>query len=231
MINHRQTDLITGLPGPVMGYLMPALTVLKPEKECNTLTTSLLITHPKLWAQSMWSPQIPHVGGTVLEVVACFVLLLAHWGLKPFSYFLQALSPYLFIPRQWIEKVKILVVIWALTSWNQRVWGWLYGTRRRRWRVRISAGGDGGHREENRDMLCYERQVHKEFLRGSSLRRLWKGSNKRNTSAGASFSSSFQRGEEWRRQWFNDPEMSLPRFSVSFWQSYFLFWYLATNCT
>ena len=39
MINHRQMDLITGLPGPIMGYLMPALTVLKPEKNA---TLSLL---------------------------------------------------------------------------------------------------------------------------------------------------------------------------------------------
>lgn len=199
-------------------------------KECNTLTTSLLITHAKLRAQSMWCPQTPHVGGSALEVVACCVLLLAHWGLKPFSYFLQALSLYLFIPHQWAEKVRILVVIWAPTYWNQRVWGWLYGTRRRWWRVRISAGGNGGHREENQDMLCYERQVRSFYGGGVSVgsERALRKKSLPLAQVSPAASREVRNGEG---EWFNDPEMSLPRCCVSFWHSYFLFWYLATNCT
>ena len=50
-----------------------------------------------------------------------------------------------------------------------------------------------------------------------------KALRKKITSVGASFSSSFQKMRTGEGKWFNDPEMSLPRFYVSFWHSYFLF--------
>ena len=58
-----------------------------------------------------------------------------------------------------------------------------------RWRTQ---GGKPGH------ALSWKAST--QFLQGRSLRRQWKGSKKKVTSIGASFSSSFQRGEEWRRR-------------------------------
>lgn len=65
-----------------------------------------------------------------------------------------------------------------------------------RWRTQ---GGKPGH------ALLWKAST--QFLWGRSLCRQWKGSKKKVTSIGASFSSSFQRGEEWRRrvvQWPGD---------------------------
>lgn len=65
-----------------------------------------------------------------------------------------------------------------------------------KWRTQ---GGKPGH------ALLWKASTR--FLRGRSLCRQWKGSKKKVTSIGASFSSSFQRGEEWRRrvvQWPGD---------------------------